>query len=297
MCLLLRFYIAHLYIIIKTESFRGKQFIDSEGHTTDLMDWKWIFVNELRNLHGLMPQNQAAAIMMLKDLGIMVGDGAGHISPLGNVTRAEIFKLLNECCKATKDYKKHKFLGWENYGRDFYTDSEIKALPWVYSLDQVINPEAEEKYQYTFGDLKWYDTTQAYYKSEQHSVMSGQHNPWHISEIYQKSLSEEYAKAVLDEVKNSYSREGNIIKFYLPDLKSKYHYIDVVFSTGKGNLFFNSIDNPGWNEIDLSNISLGDTEWCEMGIVLTGNGRYMPGESYYRVDINYVTGNIETREE
>ena len=216
---------------------------------------------------------------------------------MGNVTRAEIFKLINECCKATKDYKKHKFLGWENFGRDFYTDAERKALPWVYSLDQVVNPEAEERYQYTFGDLKWGDTTKPYNKSHQHLVMSGQHNAYNNTEIYQTSINEEYAKLVIEDVKNSYVREGNILKFYLPDLKSKHHCIKVTFNSGNGQLFFNSVDNPGWNQVNLSNYSLNDTEWCELGIYLTGTQKLTPGESRYRVDINYVTGNIRTRVE
>ena len=268
----------------------------SWGTTYTVIYDSYTCTSDMRKVN-LIPYNQAAAIMLLKDKGIMVGDGAGHISPMGNVTRAEIFKLINECCKATKDYKKHKFLGWENFGRDFYTDAERKALSWVYSLDQVVNPEAEEKYQYTFGDLKWGDTTQPYNKSNQHLIMSGQHNAYHGSEIYQRPLNEDYAKMVIEDVKNSYVREGNILKFYLPDLKSEHHCIKVTFNSGNGQLFFNSVDNPGWNEVNLNNYSLNDTEWCELGIYLTGTKKLMPGESRYRVDINYVTGNIRTRVE
>ena len=271
-------------------------YLSSWGTTYTVVYDSYTCNSDMRKVN-LIPYNQAAAIMLLKDKGIMVGDGAGHISPMGNVTRAEIFKLINECCKATKDYTKQKFFGWENWGRDFYTDAERKALPWVYQLDQVVNPEAEERYQYTFGDLKWGDTTKAYEKSHQHSVMSGQHNAYNNTEIYQTAINEEYAKLVIEDVKNSYVREGNILKFYLPDLKSKHHCIKVTFNSGNGRLSFNSVDNPGWNQVNLNNYSLDDTDWCELGIYLTGTQKLTPGESRYRVDINYVTGNIRTRVE
>lgn len=243
--------------------------------------------------HGYIPMEQGAAIMLLKDRGIMVGDGAGHISPMGNVTRAEIFKLITECCKATKDYTKHKFLGWENWGRDFYTDAESKALPWVYSLDQVINPEAEEKYQYTFGDLKWGDTTKSYEKSNQHLVMSGQHNRYNNTEIYQRLLSDELSKKLVDEVFYSYSKDGNIIKIYIPDLKSKYHQISVSFHHDNGILALNSAENPGWNEINLNEYSHKQTDYTYILISCGGYGNIGTADAQYKGYINYVTGETD----
>lgn len=258
------------YVDFSQHIFRGKQFIDSEGHTTDLMDWKWIFVNELRSLHGLMPQNQAAAIMMLKDLGIMVGDGAGHISPLGNVTRAEIFKLLNECCKATKDYTSLKFFGWEYAGYDFFTKEELKALPWVYTMETVINPEAEEKYQYTFGDIRW-GNSDSYKKNE---VMTGRHNTAsHFTEIFQQYLSIDFEKKLVDEVLNSITYENGIVKVYIPPFISDYHEIVVRYMIDNASMaVLNSTDNIGWNEINTKAYQIKKDHFID--IEICGKGRY-----------------------
>lgn len=239
---------------------------------------------------GYIPMEQGAAIMLLKDKGIMVGDGAGHISPMGNVTRAEIFKLINECCKATKDYTKQKFFGWENWGRDFYTDEERKTLPWVYSLDQVLNPEAEEKYQYTFGDLLWGDLTKYVNKHLQQQVMSGQHNRFSGTEIHQQSLSDEFTKKLVDEVFYSYSKDGNTIKIYIPDLKSKYHQISVGFHHDNGILNLISTENPGWNEINLNEYRYTNTDYSYILIYCEGIGDI---SSQYKGYINYVTGETE----
>lgn len=118
-------------------------------------EWNWESANELRTTYNIIPNNQVAAIMMLKDLGIMVGDGAGHISPNGNVTRAEVFKLLGESCKATKENIDLNFFGWENSGLDFITEEDIKNLSWKYEMETILNPEAEKEQQYTLGDLDW----------------------------------------------------------------------------------------------------------------------------------------------
>ena len=63
---------------------------------------------------GKIPARFAGAIMYLKDKGIMVGDGAGHISPLNTVSRAEVFKLIQETCKATTRFGQGAFANTES---------------------------------------------------------------------------------------------------------------------------------------------------------------------------------------
>jgi len=63
---------------------------------------------------GKIPARFAGAIMYLKDKGIMVGDGAGHISPLNTVSRAEVFKLIQETCKATTRFGQGAFANAES---------------------------------------------------------------------------------------------------------------------------------------------------------------------------------------
>ncbi len=63
---------------------------------------------------GKIPARFAGAIMYLKDKGIMVGDGAGHISPLNTVSRAEVFKLIQETCKATSRFGQGAFANAES---------------------------------------------------------------------------------------------------------------------------------------------------------------------------------------
>lgn len=241
------------YVDFSQHIFTGTKYIGYDGYSRNFREWLYSDVNQLREFHSLMPQNQAAAIMMLKDLGIMVGDGAGHISPLGNVTRAEIFKLINECCRATKDYKSLKFFGWEYAGYDFFTSEELKALPWVYTMETVINPEAEEKYQYTFGDLEWSDLSLAHNERRQNEVMTGRHNiTSHFTETSQQKIKTEFIKNVIDEVKNSVKVENGIIKFYIPPFLSKHHEIRVVYQVGSDTQTFNSTYNVGWNEVNFN---------------------------------------------
>lgn len=153
-------------------------------------EWNWESANELRTTYNIIPNNQAAAIMMLKDLGIMVGDGAGHISPNGNVTRAEVFKLLGESCKATKENIDLNFFGWENSGLDFITEEDIKNLSWKYEMETILNPEAEKEQQYTLGDLDWGNGLDL--------------NPYELKALFETEEGQELLEELLDSMMNGY---------------------------------------------------------------------------------------------
>lgn len=79
---------------------------------------------------GKIPARFAGAIMYLKDKGIMVGDGAGHISPLNTVSRAEVFKLIQETCKATSRFGQGAFANAESIdapSKDIVKEEETKT--------------------------------------------------------------------------------------------------------------------------------------------------------------------------
>ena len=185
--------------------------------------------------NGKIPARFAGAVMYLQAKGIMVGDGAGHINPLDNVTRAEVFKLIQTTCQNTSSYTSNKFHGWETRT----TGGKVEGPEQnVMTEETVLNPDAPAELQYKVKDIK---------ESSYKYILNGQAN------IAEKTLNKEYTERVARIVINSIQVNGNKITFTLPDLKSDYHEISVLnitYGAGGSNELFLSSEKNGTITVD-----------------------------------------------
>ena len=185
---------------------------------------------------GNIPARFAGAVMYLQAKGIMVGDGAGHINPLDNVTRAEVFKLIQTTCENTASYTKNKFYGWEKLP----TSGTVTQQPGQTQMTEqtVLNPNAPAELQYKVSDIK---------ESSYKYIISGEAN------IAEKTLKNEYTERVARKVASTIKVNGDKIIFELPDIKSDYHEIRVinkVYGAGGSTEVFTSSQNSGTITID-----------------------------------------------
>lgn len=177
---------------------------------------------------GQIPSRFAGAVMYLQAKGIMVGDGEGHINPLDNVTRAEVFKLIQTTCENTPSYTKNKFYGWEVKPS---SGSSTQTPENVMTLETVLNPNAPAELQYKVGDFS---------KEDIPYIINGKQN---VAELQMnKAYTERVARSVISTIKVN----GDKITLELPDLKSDYHeisVINIVYGPGDTDVFLSSQQN------------------------------------------------------
>ena len=183
---------------------------------------------------GEIPARFAGAVMYLQAKGIMVGDGAGHINPLDNVTRAEVFKLIQTTCENTPSYTKNKFYGWEvkpSSGSSTQTEEQ-----YVFSLDTVLNPNAPVEYQYKVKDL--YVQTGVSPETDLKYVLNGAENP------ATNQLNKEYTKKILEMQKQKVQINGNKVSIDMLDIMSDYHEIEimVIYEDGDDVIYRSSVN-------------------------------------------------------
>ena len=161
---------------------------------------------------GEIPARFAGAVMYLQAKGIMVGDGAGHINPLDNVTRAEVFKLIQTTCQNTPSYTKNKFYGWENKP----TSGTVTQQPGQTQMTEqtVLNPNAPAELQYKVSDLN---------ESSYKYILNGQAN------IAEKQLRKEYTQPIVDQIKSTVQFKDGYTEITIPDLKSDYHEVVIKY--------------------------------------------------------------------
>lgn len=163
---------------------------------------------------GQIPSRFAGAVMYLQAKGIMVGDGGAHINPLDNVTRAEVFKLIQTTCENTPSYTKNKFYGWEV--KPSSGSSTQQGEQYVFSLETVLNPNAPAELQYKVKDIKVTGT----YKY----ILNGTEN------VADKMLRKEYVQPIVDKIKESVQFNSGSTTITIPDLKSDYHEVVIEYS-------------------------------------------------------------------
>jgi hypothetical protein len=159
----------------------------------------------------------------------------------------------------------------------------------MYSLDTVLNPEADAKYQYTIGDL----TNASGFKN----LLKG------TERANRFTLSHEYAHKVVDEVADSISFENGVLSFSLPDIKSQYHHIGVVADFGDGDPTHNI--HKVWKSDEVSGdidfqVSITPTTEAKVEIFMEGIQLpkeqcstvedYMYASSSYDYSIDFVRG-------
>ena len=173
-------------------------------------------IEQARMNAGEIPARFAGAVMYLQAKGIMVGDGAGHINPLDNVTRAEVFKLIQTTCQNTPSYTKNKFYGWENKP----TSGTVTQQPGQTQMTEqtVLNPNAPAELQYKVSDIN-----QSSYKY----ILNGQAN------IAEKQLRKEYTQPIVDQIKSTVQFKDGYTEITIPDLKSDYHEVYVMYDVNE----------------------------------------------------------------
>lgn len=161
---------------------------------------------------GNIPARFAGAVMYLQAKGIMVGDGAGHINPLDNVTRAEVFKLIQTTCQNTASYTKNKFYGWEKLP----TSGTVTPQPGQTQMTEqtVLNPNAPAELQYKVKDIN---------VNSYDYILDGTAN------IAKKQLSKAYTQPIVDQVKSTVQFNSGSTTVTVPDLKSDYHEVVVKY--------------------------------------------------------------------
>ena len=161
---------------------------------------------------GNIPARFAGAVMYLQAKGIMVGDGAGHINPLDNVTRAEVFKLIQTTCQNTASYTKNKFYGWEKLP----TSGTVTYQPGQTQMTEqtVLNPNAPAELQYKVKDIN---------VNSYDYILNGKAN------IAEKQLSKAYTQPIVDQVKSTVQFNSGSTTVTVPDLKSDYHEVVVKY--------------------------------------------------------------------
>ena len=216
---------------------------------------------------GNIPARFAGAVMYLQAKGIMVGDGAGHINPLDNVTRAEVFKLIQTTCENTASYTKNKFYGWEKLPTSGYTEPGQTQM----TEQTVLNPNAPAELQYRVKDIN--ETSYKY-------ILNGQAN------IAEKTLNKEYSKKVIESIQKSVKSENGRITITIPDLKSDYHEVIVMAYDAEMNrtVYMSSAKN--------GNITL-DSGCYEFDITVEGrqDKATRPGTYSYGVRYDVSSGN------
>ena len=163
---------------------------------------------------GQIPARFAGAIMYLQAKGIMVGDGAGHINPLDNVTRAEVFKLIQTTCQKTASYTKNKFYGWETKASSGGGTTTQKPAQTQMTVETVLNPNAPAELQYKVKHIN---------ENSYDYILDGTAN------IAKKQLNKEYTKPIVDQVKASVKFNNGSTTITIPDLKSEYHEVVVKY--------------------------------------------------------------------
>ena len=161
---------------------------------------------------GNIPARFAGAVMYLQAKGIMVGDGAGHINPLDNVTRAEVFKLIQTTCQNTASYTKNKFYGWEK----LHTSGTVTPQPGQTQMTEqtVLNPNAPAELQYKVKDIN---------VNSYDYILDGTAN------IAKKQLSKAYTQPIVDQVKSTVQFNSGSTTVTVPDLKSDYHEVVIKY--------------------------------------------------------------------
>lgn len=161
---------------------------------------------------GNIPARFAGAVMYLQDKGIMVGDGAAHINPLDNVTRAEVFKLIQTTCQNTASYTKNKFYGWEKLP----TSGTVTYQPGQTQMTEqtVLNPNAPAELQYKVSDIN---------VNSYDYILNGKAN------IAEKQLSKAYTQPIVDQVKSTIQFNSGSTTVTVPDLKSDYHEVVIKY--------------------------------------------------------------------
>ena len=233
---------------------------------------------------NVIPGRFAGAIMYLKDKGIMLGDPEGNCNALSGVTRAECIALVERVAFKGVDYTKGEFKGRGGsvQSRPTETDKEYK-----YTMDTILNPGADAKYQYTIADLNpsyGYDY-----------VMQGKR------ELHTEMLGREYSKPIVEEVRNSVKFENGIVSFYVPDIKSDYHEVTVCcsFSYNDDNKegFVKSVYSSKENGLITVDTKGADYQ-SELFIKVVGkDGKGSAPAGYtYAVTINLLNGETEVTE-
>ncbi len=112
-----------------------------------------------RNLmnEGKIPARFAGAVMYLNAKGIMAGHGDGTIGALANVTRAQVFKLIQDNCKNTKSYESGKFAG---------TEFKLKATDQDILLPEPGTYNPGSSYGFSGPDNSGYTGTEAGFEYE-----------------------------------------------------------------------------------------------------------------------------------
>lgn len=233
---------------------------------------------------NVIPGRFAGAIMYLKDKGIMLGDPEGNCNALSGVTRAECIALVERVAFKGVDYTKGEFKGRGGSVQSRPTETEKE---YKYTMDTILNPEADAKYQYTIADLNpsyGYDY-----------VMQGKR------ELHTEMLGREYSKLIVEEVRNSVKFENGIVSFCVPDIKSDYHEVTVCcsFSYNDDNKegFVKSVYSSKENGLITVDTKGADYQ-SELFIKVVGkDGKGSAPAGYtYAVTINLLNGEIEVTE-
>ncbi len=212
---------------------------------------------------GQIPARFAGAVMYLQAKGIMVGDGAGHINPLDNVTRAEVFKLIQTTCENTASYNKNKFYGWEKL-----PTSGTQAPVSVMTEETVLNPNAPAELQYKVKDIK---------ESSYKYIISGEAN------IAEKTLNKEYSKRVIESIQKSVKNENGTITITIPNLNSDYHEVVVMaYDVEMNRTVYLSSNKNG-------NITL-DSNCYEFDITIEGRQDKATRPGTYSYGVRYDVG-------
>ena len=218
---------------------------------------------------GQIPSRFAGAVMYLQAKGIMIGDGEGHINPLDNVTRAEVFKLIQTTCENTPSYTKNKFYGWEvqpSSGSGTQTPTQNQM-----TLETVLNPNAPAELQYKVKDIN---------ESSYKYILNGKAN------IAEKTLNKEYTKKVIDVVKGSVQNNGGTVTFTMPNLNSDYHEVVVrAYDADMNRTVYKSSEKNG--------VITLDSGCYEFDITVEGrtDKAIRPGVSSYAVRYDVGSGN------
>lgn len=227
---------------------------------------------------NVIPGRFAGAIMYLKDKGIMLGDPEGNCNALSGVTRAECIALVERVAFKGVDYTKGQFKGRGGsvQSRPTETDKEYK-----YTMDTILNPGADAKYQYSFNDI--------HSKTYIDEALQGK---W---DIHKMMLTREYSKPIVEEVRNSVKFENGIVTLNVPDLKSDYHEVVVRacfgYSDDNKEGFVRGIRSSNENGIITIDTKGADYE-SELFILVRGmDGKGSAPAGYtYAVKINLLTG-------
>lgn len=207
-------------------------------------DWSYDY-NEWAYTQGKTPAHFVAAMMMLKDKGIMQGDENSACNGTIGVTRAEALKLIYNAGLSGVNYelgsgsKANLVLDVHDKNQFFFDEGTNQYI----SLDAVINPDAIPEVQYTYRQTAAYEN--GWYKEGKYNFGGKDECD---SYIMSKKRSEEIARYIISTLTDN---GDGTYKIYCPDLcipESKYsnHNIEVSLKGDTSSLKIT--DGTVWGE-------------------------------------------------